>query len=127
MDKRKEDIDQITRNLMKKGLVKIPSPDFSDRIMKQILAGSPEVKKSVNNLKKAWFFLGIAIIMLPFAFIFTSEIVRRYFTQIHEFLAEYFVIIQYTAGVAFICLVFFLLDLLIRQTFDIRNSRLILH
>ena len=108
------------------GLVKMPSPDLSDRIMDQILAGSAEVKKSADYLKKAWYLLGIAIIMFPMAYLFTSEIVGRYFTIIHKFLAEYFVIVQYAAGLAFICLVLFLLDLLLRQTFDTRNSKLML-
>jgi hypothetical protein len=126
MDNNKNDIDQVTRKLMKESLVKMPSSDFSDRIMQQILAGSADVKKSVNYLKKAWVLLGISVIILPLVFLFTSEIFRRYFTIIHDFLAEYFVIIQYTAAVAFICLVMFLLDMLLRQTFESRKSRFML-
>jgi hypothetical protein len=111
---------------MKESLVKMPSAEFSDRIMQQILTRSADVRISIHYLKRAWYLLGIAIIMLPLVFLFTSEIVKRYFTIIHDFLADYFEIIQYTAAIAFVCLVLFILDMLIRQTFETRNSRLLI-
>ena len=76
-----------TKMLLKKGLQNIPSNDFTDRLMKQILSQKKLRIKSSLNLKISWIFVGLALIILPILIFFIANnfgIIFPYFTDIND-------------------------------------------
>jgi hypothetical protein len=117
-------LDKFTADLLKKSLLKAPSEDFTDQVMKKVTS-SAKGKFSVNGyIKRAWFFFTLAVIFMPLAFIFSTEIFRTYFTVIHEIISKSFVFVKYTALVVFIVIVFFQLDMLIRHYFSRSRNKI---
>jgi len=56
---------RIVGELIKKSLVKVPSDDFTDRLMEKIEAGKAHEKVSFLTIKLSWSFLTLAVILVP--------------------------------------------------------------
>ena len=111
-------IDKFTADLLKKSLLKIPSEDFTDRVMNKITSSATS-KFNINGyFRKAWIFFVLALIFMPMAYLFSTEIFMTYFTVIHDSLKQSFVFVKYFAFIAFIVMVFFQLDMLVRHYFS---------
>lgn len=78
--------DALLEDLMKKSQVKIPSDDFTDRIMSRIEEEKTSVKLPSFSLRLSWILLIIAVVLVPvilklfnaiFAFPFLTQYMGR--------------------------------------------------
>jgi hypothetical protein len=78
-------MDNETKKLLKQGLLKIPSKDFSDRTMERIHADLKEKPQIQKDIRLSWIFLGISIVLLPLGLIFvinTLQLLEPYLIKL---------------------------------------------
>ena len=82
MNNERQDIDRLSKELLKKSIVRPDSSDFSEQLMKKVfLAPSPgKWKTNRGIIRKAWFFFVIAVICL----LTTAAIVGKFSEGYYE-------------------------------------------
>ena len=76
---------RIVGELIKKSLVKVPSDDFTDRLMEKIEAGKAHEKVSFLTIKLSWSFLTLAVILVPISLrLITASFHQTYLTPYIE-------------------------------------------
>jgi len=126
MNKEHQDINKLTKELLKKSIQKPASSDFNDQLMDKILlAPSPaKLKSNGRNVKRAWLFLIVAVA----CFLVSTLIIDEYFGGYFEDISTQFrLIVNYVfyGGLAlFIPLVLYHFDSLMQTMFLKRNEKL---
>lgn len=116
MKEQHEEVDQMTRSLMKRSILSPASPDFDDRLMEKI-ADAPApvaVKSNGNDARKAWKFWMIAIVFLIASLFILSEFLTGYFAELSRVLTVTINYVFYGGMALFIPFVLFQLDNLLQ-------------
>ena len=72
MNEEKNNQDIEVKMLLKKGIENIPTNDFTDRLMMQILSQKKLKTKTSLNLKLSWMLIGLTLILVPILIYFFS-------------------------------------------------------
>lgn len=107
----------IVGELIKKSLVRIPSVDFTDRLMEKIEIVKVHEKASFLSIKLSWFFLTLAVILVPISL----HLITASFHQ--AFLTPYIHKISPVILMLFSFLVLLQLDNLLKTFFVRKKSR----
>ena len=96
MKKNNQDIDKLTRQLLKKSMQKPSKINFDDVLMEKILHSPtpPRLTSNGSTTKKAWIFLVIAIGCFLITALVIGEFLGNYFTEVDA-------LFQLTANYAF--------------------------
>lgn len=123
MNNEHKDLDQLTKELLGKSLLKPVSHDFDDTLMDKIfLAQSPgRVKSNGNNTKKAWILLMVAVVFMFFLVVIAATISGRYFTEISNILKLTYIYMLFGGLALFVPVVFYQFDLLLQLMFGKQN------
>lgn len=126
MNKNHQDIDWMTRNLLKKSIQKPESTDFDDQLMGKILrAPSPVKAKSNGNItKKAWFFLIVAVFCFMTSTLILGILSEGYFNNISTLFSVTINWVFYGGMILFIPLVLYYFDALLQTVFVNRINKL---
>ena len=116
MKEQHEDIEKLTRDLMKRSILSPESSDFDDQLMKKITAApAPLVLKSNGaDTKKAWRFWVITIVFLIASLFIVSEFLTGYFAELSRMLTATLNYVFYGGMALFIPFVLFQLDNLLQ-------------
>ena len=68
---------RLIDELLKKSLIKLPSENFTDRLMEKIEAEKAHEKLSFLSIKLSWVFLTIAVIMVPLSLRLITETIHQ--------------------------------------------------
>ena len=112
----KYNIEDTTRELLKKSLLTIPDKDFSNRVMERIHMEAPQKKTILSSISKAWIFTVLSFVLFPFGL---SVIVKSF--QSFTFLSSGRFMIDTNSlsiilSIFFATVILFILDSLIRLT-----------
>lgn len=126
MKKEHQDIDRLTKELLKKSIQKPSTADFDDVLMDKIMLAPPPARLSSNgnNVKKAWMFLMIAVVFFLLSVLVIDKFFGGYFTDIS---VQFRMTVNYVffGGLAlFIPLVLYHFDALMQTMFLKRNEKL---
>jgi len=129
MKKEQQSIEDHTKNLLQKSLLKPISEDFNDQLMQKILQAPayPEVKVKNNYSRKAWIFLVIALLCLLVSSLLIGKFSGGYFKDLTPLLSITFDFILYSGLVLFIPLILYHLDRLIQTSFMKESKNLSYH
>lgn len=114
-----KDLDRLTKELIAKSLLKPASADFDDKLMDKILlAPIPgKLKFNVNNAKRAWIFLMVAVVFMLFSVTIAATIPAGHFTEISNVLKHTYTYMLFGGLALFVPLILFQLDLLLKLKF----------
>ena len=112
------DDDQEFKNLLKKGNMKITSADFSDEVMGKIYSAAEQQPKLSKNLRLAWIFIGLTILLIPFVFIIVINNIQVYSSYINRELLDILVSLFPVLISFFVIVIIMQLDGLIRLTMN---------
>ncbi len=60
------DIENTTKELLKKSMLTLPDENFSDRVMERIHQEALEKKPILSSISKAWIFTILSLVFIPF-------------------------------------------------------------
>ena len=110
-------VENITKELLKKGLLEVPDEDFTGRVMEKIRLEARPKRKFLSTISLAWIFTILSIIIVPSGL---TAIIRN-LRPIRILNMEDLVIdpsgISILLYIFFTSVILFILDGLIRQTF----------
>lgn len=111
--------DSIFSDLIKKSLVKVPSDDFTDRLMEKIEAEKATAKPSFLNFRLSWLFFIVSIVLVPVSLrlitgTFHQPILTKYADKISPVLL-----------VMFSLIVLLQLDNLLKSFFSRKNQHIV--
>lgn len=121
MEEQEHKRDEITASILKKG-ARVPSPDFTDRVMSRVLVDSEQAWSGRKYLRRSWMFLGVAMALLPLLYLMASHLYTEYFAVLHDLLARAQETMQYMFAMGLCLMIFLLLDTLAAQTFAQRGA-----
>jgi len=83
MNNKKQDIDSLSRELLKKSIVRPESSDFDKILMEKIqISPSPTIRNSnAKNIQKGWLFLIVAVICVLTTAAIIGEFSTGYYHQ----------------------------------------------
>lgn len=124
MNKDHQDIEKITKGLLRKSLLRPSTPDFDDLLMNKIQSSPLPVKQHIagNSLKKAWQFLLLAVICFIGSLLILSGYSGSYYSDISGLLEVTANYILYGGMALFIPLVLYHFDSLIYTFFLSKNK-----
>ena len=117
MSEQKQNIEDITRSILRKDMTRMPSPDFTDRVMANVLESQKLSYKLSGYLKRSWVFLGIAVALLPLFYRSVIAVYGKYFAILHDLLAAGQQAVQYMVAFLLCLMILYLLDVVAGQTF----------
>lgn len=77
------------KKLLKQSLLKIPSEDFTDRMMEKILAEAQKQSKPSREIKWSWFFMSLAVILLPIGLLFLIRLLSLYDPYLLQYIPKF--------------------------------------
>lgn len=116
MKEQHKDLDQMTRELMSKSILKPESSDFDSRLMAQVLAATAPGSPSSNgsSTRRAWMFWMMTVVFLVTSLFIISEYLADYFTELSQALTLTVNYVFYGGMALFIPFVLFQLDNLLQ-------------
>jgi len=113
-------MDDETKKILKHSLLKTPSKNFTDRMMQRIhkeVLKQPEVDR---DIKWSWFFMGLAILILPIGLTFLFNLLSIYDPYLDQYLPKFSnsVFLQLMIIMSMTLILLLQLDNLIRMTLD---------
>ena len=116
MKEQHEDIERMTRHLMKRSILSPESADFDDQLMQKIVTSPApvELKPNGNDTRKAWRLWGLTIVCLIASIFIVSEFLTGYFKELSRMLTVTLNYVFYGGMALFIPFVLFQLDNLLQ-------------
>lgn len=116
MKEKREDIEKLTRDLMKRSILSPESADFDDQLMQKISEAPAPIALKTNgsDAKKAWRLWMITIVFLIGSLFIVSEYLAGYFTELSRMLTVTLNYVFYGGMALFIPFVLFQLDSLLQ-------------
>lgn len=122
MDQQK--IDEHTKELLQKSILKPASPDFDDRLMQKILLSPTTPQLNGNVSRRAWIFLIFTIVSFLFSAQIAGQYSAGYFDEINEILRITVNFVFYGGLSLFIPLVLYHFDALVQTSFLKKMSKI---
>lgn len=124
MKKNHNDIDNLTRELLSKSLLKPASSDFDVKLMDKILLTPVpgKLKFNGNSIRKAWLFLWISVIFMIVSISIISEFSGDYFQEISQLFRVTFTYMLYGGLVLFVPLILYQFDSMLQLMFWKKNK-----
>jgi hypothetical protein len=113
----KQNIDDVTRSILRKDMTQAPSPAFTERVMEKVLESKKISHKLSGYLKRSWVFLGISVALLPLFYRSVTTVYSEYFAILHEWMASGQQTVQYVIAVLLCLAILYLFDIIAGQTF----------
>lgn len=128
MNRENQDIDKLTRDLLKKSIQIPATSDFDDQLMEKILLlPSPaKLKSNGNSIKKAWLFLTIALVCFLVSIMVIGQFSGGYFKDMSAIFSLIQNYVLYGGLVLFVPLVFYHFDALVQLAFSKKEDTFLL-
>jgi len=116
-------MDNETRKLFKQSLLRIPSEDFTNRMMQKIHAEVRKEPQVDSGIIWSWFFVGLAALILPIGLMFLFSFLTIYDPYMTQYIQRFSdnIFLQLPIIIAMALILLFQLDNLIRMTWDHRK------
>ena len=123
MNTGKNDIDRLTRLLLKKGLQSPTDKDFDDKLMKMIHEAPVPVAKSIDKLfKNGWRFLMLAFLLMISTTGFIAYLSSGDSPVLNDLLSATRIFVLYGGVILFVPLLLWQLDALLKMKFQHRYN-----